>query len=223
MQGFMYFRDMSSINDAFFQKPQRWQFELLALRNILLSESLQESIKWGTPCYSWEDKNIVILGPFKHYVTLGFFKGALLSDTLNLLVKPGEHSQAGRQLRVESVEEIKQKEVIILQYLQQAIQVEQKGIEFVPTEMNLGIFPEEWASRLAATPALAKAFHQLTPGRQRAYQIFFSAPQQAATRERRIDKMVPLILSGKGINDCTCGLSNKMPYCDGSHKQLRKQ
>jgi uncharacterized protein YdeI (YjbR/CyaY-like superfamily) len=223
MQGFMYFRDMSSINDAFFQKPQRWQFELLALRNILLSESLQESIKWGTPCYSREDKNIVILGPFKHYVTLGFFKGALLSDTLNLLVKPGEHSQAGRQLRVESVEEIKQKEVIILQYLQQAIQVEQKGIEFVPTEMNLGIFPEEWASRLAATPALAKAFHQLTPGRQRAYQIFFSAPQQAATRERRIDKMVPLILSGKGINDCTCGLSNKMPYCDGSHKQLRKQ
>jgi uncharacterized protein YdeI (YjbR/CyaY-like superfamily) len=214
---------MSSINDAFFQKPQRWQPELLALRTILISEPLQESIKWGKPCYSWEDKNIVILGPFKNFVTLGFFKGALLSDTLELLVKPGEHTQAGRQLRFESVEDIKQKEVTIRQYLQQAIQIEQKGIEFVPTELNSGIFPEEWASRLAATPALAKAFSQLTPGRQRAYQIYFSAPQQAATRERRIDKMVPLILSGKGINDCTCGLSKKMPYCDGSHKQLRNQ
>jgi hypothetical protein len=138
-------------------------------------------------------------------------------------VKPGEHTQAGRQLRVESEEDINQKEVTIRQYLREAIQIEQKGIELEPTELRSGIFPEEWASRLAATPVLEQAFNQLTPGRQRAYQIYFSAPQQSITRERRIDKMAPLILSGKGINDCTCGLSNKMPYCDGSHKQLRKQ
>ena len=212
---------MSSINDAFFQKPQRWQQELLALRNILLSEPLQESLKWGIPCYTWGDKNLVILQPFKNYLALGFFKGSLLTDTHHILVKPGEHTQAGRQLRVESVADIQQKELAIREYVQQAIFIEQKGIVLPSTESPTGIIPEEWASRLAATPALAKAFNQLTPGRQRAYHIYFSAPQQAATRERRIDKMVPLILSGKGINDCTCGLSKKMPYCDGSHKQLR--
>jgi len=214
---------MSSINDAFFQKQQRWQQELLALRNILLSEPLQESLKWGIPCYTWGDKNLVILQPFKNYLALGFFKGALLTDTHHMLVKPGEHTQAGRQLRVESLEDIQQMEPVIRQYIQQAIQIEQRGIQLQPTESPAGIFPKEWTSRLAATPALAKAFNQLTPGRQRAYQIYFSAPQQVATRERRIDKMVPLILSGKGINDCTCGLSKKMPYCDGSHKQLREQ
>lgn len=214
---------MSSINDAFFQKQQRWQQELLALRNILLSEPLQESLKWGIPCYTWGDKNLVILQPFKNYLALSFFKGALLTDTHYMLVKPGEHTQAGRQLRVESLEDIELKEAAIRQYVQAAILIEQNGIALEPTESPAGIFPEEWASRLAATPALAKAFNQLTPGRQRAYQIYFSAPQQAATRERRIDKMVPLILSGKGINDCTCGLSKKMPYCDGSHKQLREQ
>ena len=219
----MYFRIMSSITDAFFQKPQPWQQELLSLRNVLLSEPLQESIKWGKPCYSWEDKNLVILQPFKNYLALGFFKGALLIDTHHMLVKPGENTQAGRQLRVESLADIQQKESAIRQYVQQAIQIEQKGIPLQPTESPAGIFPEEWASRLAATPALAKAFNQLTPGRQRAYHIYFSAPQQVATRERRIDKMVPLILSGKGINDCTCGLSKKMPYCDGSHKLLREQ
>jgi uncharacterized protein YdeI (YjbR/CyaY-like superfamily) len=121
------------------------------------------------------------------------------------------------------LEDIQQKETLIRQYIQQAIQIEQRGIPLQPTVSHAGIFPEEWASRLAATPTLAKAFNQLTLGRQRAYQIYFSAPQQVATRERRIDKMLPLILSGKGINDCTCGLSKKMPYCDGSHKQLRKQ
>ena len=214
---------MSSINDAFFQKPQPWQQELLVLRNILQTEPLQESIKWGKPCYSWEDKNLVILQPFKNYLALGFFKGSLLTDTHHILVKPGEHTQAGRQLRVESLADIQQKESAIRQYVQQAILIEQKGIVLPSTESPTGIIPEEWASRLAATPALAKAFNQLTPGRQRAYQIYFSAPQQGATRERRIDKMVPLILSGKGINDCTCGLSKKMPYCDGSHKLLREQ
>jgi uncharacterized protein YdeI (YjbR/CyaY-like superfamily) len=213
---------MSSINDAFFQRPQPWQQELLVLRNILQTEPLQESIKWGKPCYSWEDKNLVILQPFKNFLALGFFKGALLTDTHHMLVKPGEHTQAGRQLRVESLADIQQKELAIREYVQQAILIEQKGIVLPSTESPMGIIPEEWASRLVAKPALAKAFNQLTPGRQRAYQIYFSAPQQAATRERRIDKMVPLILSGKGINDCTCGLSKKMPYCDGSHKQLQK-
>ena len=214
---------MSSINDAFFQKPQPWQQELLVLRNILQTEPLQESIKWGKPCYSWEDKNLVILQPFKNYLALVFFKGSLLTDTHHILVKPGEHTQAGRQLRVESLADIQQKESAIRQYVQQAILIEQKGIVLPSTESPTGIIPEEWTSRLAAKPALAKAFNQLTPGRQRAYHIYFSAPQQTATRERRIDKMVPLILSGKGINDCTCGLSKKMPYCDGSHKQLRGQ
>lgn len=213
---------MNSNTDSYFQQLQQWKEELLALRTLLLSIPLQESIKWGHACYSHADKNIVILQPFKNYLALGFFKGASISDTYKLLVKPGKYTQAGRQLRIESVADIQQKEPAIRQYLQQAILIEQKGIELPSSESPTDIFPEEWATRLAARPALAKAFNQLTPGRQRAYQIYFSAPQQSATRERRIDKMIPLIMSGKGINDCTCGLSNKMPYCDGSHKQLQK-
>lgn len=214
---------MISNTDAYFNRLQLWKAELLAIRTILLEIPLQESIKWGNACYSREGKNIVILQPFKNYLALGFFKGALISDTYELLVKPGQHTQAARQLRIESVADVQQKELAIRQYVQQAIVIEQKAIVVPSVDSPAGVFPEEWASRLSATPALAKAFHQLTPGRQRAYQIYFSAPQQSATRERRIDKMIPLILCGKGINDCTCGLSKKMPYCDGSHKQLVKQ
>lgn len=213
---------MHSKNDEYFQQLKQWNREMLALRKILQSEPLQESIKWGNACYSWEDKNIVILQPFKSYLALGFFKGAFITDTFQLMVKPGKHTQFGRQLRVESVEDIQQKQVAIRQYVQQAILIEQKEIPLQVNESTADIFPAEWATRLAATPALAKAFYQLTPGRQRAYQIYFSTPQQSATRERRIDKMIPLILCGKGINDCTCGLSKKMPYCDGSHKVLKK-
>lgn len=214
---------MISDTDAYFSRLEQWKPALLALRKILLSIPLQESIKWGNACYSRDGKNIVILQPFKNYLALGFFKGALLSDTHQLLVTPGKHTREGRQLRIESVEDIKQKESAIRQYVQEAITIEKKGKRVPSTESPAGVFPSEWASRLSATPAIAKAFHQLTPGRQRAYQIYFSAPQQSATRERRIDKMIPLILCGKGINDCTCGLSKKMPYCDGSHKQLVKQ
>ena len=207
--------------DLYFLERTTWKQELLALRKILLSLTLEETIKWGNPCYVAGKHNIVMLQPFKNYCALGFFKGASIADKHDLLVKPGEHTQEGRQMRFEGVEKIQQQNSIILQYVKQAIKLAgTKKIVAAPSKQK-EIFPSELVARLQSEPLLAKAFMALTPGRQRAYQIYFAAPQQSATRERRIDKMTPLILSGKGINDCTCGLSNKMPYCDGSHKQLR--
>lgn len=209
--------------DDFFSDVRLWSEELKALRAILQTLPLTESIKWGKPCYSFGKHTIVILQPFKNYCALGFFKGAGISDKHNLLVKPGEHTQDGRQMRFENTAIIQQHAAIILQYVKEAIRLAAIPKTNTTPKNNPGIFPPELVARLQSQPSLQKAFAALSPGRQRAYQIYFDAAQQSATRERRIDKMTPLILSGKGINDCTCGLSKRMPYCDGSHKKLQKQ
>jgi uncharacterized protein YdeI (YjbR/CyaY-like superfamily) len=206
--------------DEFLEKIDKWQSELSLLRKILLDCQLVETIKWGQPCYMFNKTNVVILANFKESCAVSFLKGALLSDTENLLVKPGENSQSGRFLRFKSEEEIRALEPIIKSYIFEAIEIEKAGLKIPQRTVDSDPIPSELLQRFEENPALKNAFESLTPGRQRAYNMFFSAAKQAATRFSRIDSYTERILNKKGMNDCVCGLSKKMPGCDGSHKQL---
>ncbi len=206
--------------DAFLEKTDKWKAELTALRNIMLDCQLIETLKWGQPCYMFNKSNLVILANFKESCAINFFKGALLSDTENLLVKPGENSQSGRFLRFKSLEEIIAAEPIIKAYIFEAIEVEKAGLKIAPRDPNAESLIPELIQRFEENPMLKQAFESLTPGRQRAYNLFFTAAKQSATRYSRIDSYTERILNKKGINDCICGLSKRMPSCDGSHKQL---
>ena len=205
--------------DQFIQNAKQWKTEMVLLRSILLSCKLVESIKWGQPCYTINDKNIVIIAAFKTHIDLGFFNGVLLKDVKGLLVKQGANTQASRQLRFKSVSEIEKLKSVITNYVKEAIKNEVDGIK--PTlEKPEAIVVEELDVIFKKNAPLKKAFNALTPGRQRAYLIYFSGAKQSETRIARIEKHTAGILAGRGINDCTCGLSKKMPYCDGSHNQL---
>jgi uncharacterized protein YdeI (YjbR/CyaY-like superfamily) len=205
---------------AYIGKVKNWQAEMKALRAMLIEFPLTEELKWGKPCYAFENSNIIIIQGFKEYCGLLFFKGALLKDAKGLLVKPGENTQGGRLLKFTSVQEINKLTTTIKSYIKEAIEVEKKGLKIEPINTEL-VLPEELLVQFKKSASFKKAFNALTPGRQRAYNMFFTAAKQAATRETRIEKYKDQIMSGKGINDCTCGLSQKMPYCDGSHKQLK--
>jgi len=205
---------------AYIGKVKNWQVEMKALRAILIEFPLTEELKWGKPCYAFENSNIIIIQGFKEYCGLLFFKGALLKDAKGLLVKPGENTQGGRLLKFTSVQEINKLTTTIKSYIKEAIEIEKKGLKIEPINTEL-VLPEELLAQFKKSASFKKAFNALTPGRQRAYNMFFTAAKQAATRETRIEKYKGPIMSGKGINDCTCGLSQKMPYCDGSHKQLK--
>jgi uncharacterized protein YdeI (YjbR/CyaY-like superfamily) len=206
--------------DAFIQSAEKWQEEMALLRNILLDCSLMEEYKWKQPCYSFQNSNVVIIGPFKDFVVLGFFKGALLSDPENVLVKPGVNSQSTRMFRFTNVKQILELESIIKAYVYEAIEVEKAGLKVELKKTEDYNIPEELISQFEKDPKLKVAFSQLTPGRQRAYLLHFSEAKQSATRTARIEKYTSRILKGKGINDCVCGLSKRMPNCDGSHKNL---
>ena len=205
---------------AYIGKVKNWQVEMKALRAILIEFPLTEELKWGKPCYAFENSNIIIIQGFKEYCGLLFFKGALFKDAKGLLVKPGENTQGGRLLKFTSVQEINKLTTTIKSYIKEAIEIEKKGLKIEPINTEL-VLPEELLAQFKKSASFKKAFNALTPGRQRAYNMFFTAAKQAATRETRIEKYKGQIMSGKGINDCTCGLSQKMPYCDGSHKQLK--
>jgi len=209
---------MRSPVDVFFATAKQWKDELSTLRTILLDCNLTEELKWGKPCYMSEGKNIIILQPFKGYCALGFFNGALLKDDKQILVKPGENTQAGRQIRFTQLQEIIKMRATLKSYINEAINVEKAGLKVEPISSTEIILPDELKHEMANNSAFKKAFSALTPGRQRAYVMFFSAAKQPTTRVTRIQKYRNQILEGKGINDCTCGLSKKMPYCDGSHK-----
>jgi len=204
--------------DSYFSKLTHWQEVLEKLRNILLDAQLTEELKWRKPCYTFQNSNIVILGGFKEYCALSFFKGSLLKDPSNLLVAPGENSQSVRMIKFTSVAQIDQITPILKKYLNEAIAVEKAGLKVVLKDNTKLRFSEEFQRKLNQYPLLKTAFDGLTPGRQRAYNLHFSAAKQAKTREARIEKYIPKILEGIGINDCTCGLSKKQPYCDGSHR-----
>jgi uncharacterized protein YdeI (YjbR/CyaY-like superfamily) len=192
---------MNSRVDAFLGKAKKWREEFEKLRMIVLDCGLTEELKWGKPCYTFEQSNIVIIQGFKEYCALLFFKGALLHDANGILVKPGEHTQAGRQIRFTNVGEIVEMEPILKAYIHEAIEVERAGLKVDLKKTAAFTIPEEFQSKLDKSPALKTAFDALTPGRQRAYLLHFSAPKQRKTRESRVEKCIPQILNGKGLND----------------------
>jgi len=187
--------------DAFLSKAKRWQDEMGQLREIGLGCGLSEELKWRFPCYTSGGKNIVIIQGFKEYCALLFFKGALLKDPDGILVRPGENTQAGRQIRFTSGREIVEMGSTLRAYIHEAVEVEKAGLK-VPTRKKTElVFPEEFQKKLDGDPALKAAFDALTPGRQRAYNMYFSAAKQSRTREARIEKCLQRILEGKGLSD----------------------
>jgi uncharacterized protein YdeI (YjbR/CyaY-like superfamily) len=212
---------MNSLVDAFLCKTKKWQEELEALRAIILDCGLIEELKWRQPCYTFNEANIVIIGGFKGYCSLMFFKGALLNDSKGILIQQTENVQSGRQIRFTNVTEILKIEAILKAYIFEAIEVEKAGLKVNFKKDTDIIFPEELQQKLKNDAVFKTAFNALTAGRQKGYMLHFSAPTQSSTRVSRIEKYTQQILNGKGFRDCTCGLSKKMPNCDGSHKLLR--
>ncbi|QGJ71065.1 Bacteriocin-protection, YdeI/OmpD-Associated family protein [Planctomycetales bacterium 10988] len=208
--------------DAYIENAKRWQEELKTLRTILLDTPLTEAFKWRIPCYTFQNSNLVNFTALKDSCTLSFFKGALLKDPKGILEKPGNHSQSFRVIRFTSVQEILKVEPFIKEYIHEAIEAEKAGLKIEIDKSRELEPPEELLATFKESPDLKEAFHALTPGRQRGYVLFFSSAKQSKTRQTRIEKYRQQILDGKGINDCTCGLSKKMPACDGSHKALLK-
>ncbi|MBU9705621.1 YdeI/OmpD-associated family protein [Paenibacillus sp. AK121] len=187
--------------DAYLDKVKKWKAEMEKLRAIMLDCQLTEELKWGKPCYMFQNSNIAIIQGFKEHCALMFFKGALLNDPNGILIKPGEDTQAGRQIRFTNVEGIVEMEAILKDYINEAIEVEKAGLKVDFKKNTELIFPEEFQAKLDEDPALKTAFAALTPGRQRAYVMHFSAPKQSKTRESRIEKCMQDILNGKGLND----------------------
>ena len=192
---------MNSKVDVYFSKAKKWQEELAKLRMIILDCQLSEELKWGKPCYTFQKHNIVIILPLKEYCTLLFCKGALLNDAKGILIKPGENTQGARQLRLTNVREIVEMETILKAHIYEAIEVEKAGLKVNFKKITEFIIPEELQNKLDESPALKTAFDALTPGRQRAYILYFSAPKQSKTRESRVGKCMQQILNGKGLND----------------------
>lgn len=187
--------------DFYFSKSNKWQSELEQLRKIALDCHLTEELKWGTPCYTLQGKNIVLIHDFKEYCAFLFFKGALLKDTDGILIQPSKNVQAQRQIRFTNVEEIVKKVTILKAYIYEAIEVEKAGLEVKFKKTEEFIIVEEFQKKLDELPDLKMAFEALTPGRQRAYMLHFSSPKQSKTRESRVEKCIPQILDGKGLND----------------------
>ena len=187
--------------DVYLTKAKKWQEEMEKLRMIILDCQLTEELKWGKPCYTFQKSNIVLIVGFKEYCALIFCKGALLNDANGILIKPGENTQAGRQIRFTNVREIVEMETVLKAYIYEAIEVEKAGLKVNFKKNTELIFPEEFQNKLDQIPALKTAFDALTPGRQRAYNLYFSAPKQSKTRESRVEKCRQQILNGKGLND----------------------
>ena len=191
----------NSAVDFYFIKNEQWQKEITRLRSIILDCNLQEELKWGCPCYTSGGANIVLIHVFKEYCAVLFFKGALLKDDDQILIQQTKNVQAQRQVRFTSMQEVVKKESLLKQYIYQAIEVEKAGLKVELKKSSEFAVAEEFQKKLNSHPALKAAFKKLTPGRQRAYLLYFSAPKQPKTREGRVEKSIPLILAGKGLND----------------------
>jgi uncharacterized protein YdeI (YjbR/CyaY-like superfamily) len=187
--------------DAYLRKAKKWQEEMEQLRALFLKGQLNEELKWGKPCYSFQKSNIVIILPLKEYCALLFCKGALLKDAHGILIKAGENTQAARQVRFSNVREIVKMKTILKAYIHEAIEAEKAGLKVIYKETADFVIPEEFQNKLDTLPALKKAFAALTPGRQRGYLLHFSAAKQSKTRTSRVEKCIPQILKGKGLND----------------------
>ena len=187
--------------DFFFDKAEKWQKEFEKLRAIVLDCQLTEDLKWGCPCYTLQNGNVVLIHGFKEYCALLFFKGALLTDANGILIQQTENVQSARQVRFTSLRQIAEMEPILKTYIHEAIEVEKAGLKVAfkqPSDYNM---PEEFETKLSENPALRTAFQALTPGRQRGYLLYFSQPKQSKTRHTRIEKYTQQILDGKGLND----------------------
>ncbi|MFK3938080.1 YdeI family protein [Alkalihalobacillus sp. NPDC078783] len=187
--------------DAFLDREKRWKEEFTALRHIVCAAEVVEEFKWGNPCYTVNGKNVVLIHGFKEYCALLFMKGALLTDSDGLLVQQTENVQAARQIRFKDLQEIEENSEKIVAYINQAIDVEKAGLK---VELNLDTektIPLELEQKFQENTELEEAFEKLTPGRQRAYLLYFAQAKQAKTREARIEKYVQHILNGKGLKD----------------------
>jgi uncharacterized protein YdeI (YjbR/CyaY-like superfamily) len=195
---------MNGINhkvDFFFSKAEKWQEEYKKLRTIVLDCGLTEEYKWMHPCYTFQENNIVLIHGFKEYCAILFIKGALLKDPKGILIQQTENVQSGRQVRFTNLQEIVKLEPVLKAYIKEAIEVEKAGLNVELKKTTEYSIPEELINKLEEVPGLQDAFDALTPGRQRGYYLYFSAPKQSKTRVSRIEKYIPQILNGKGLND----------------------
>ena|SRR5689334_3058963 len=187
--------------DFFFSKPTKWQDEFKKLRKIILGCGLTEELKWGKPCYTFQQSNVVLIHGFKEYCALLFMKGALLKDPKGVLIQQTENVQAARQIRFTNGREIAKIEPVLKAYIKEAIEVEKAGLEVSYKRTSEFRVPDEFQNKLDANPVLRTAFDALTPGRQRGYILYFSGAKQSNTRESRVEKCIPQILKGKGLDD----------------------
>ena len=187
--------------DFYFTKAKKWQEELSQLRLIILDCGITEELKWGCPCYTYHNKNIVLIHAFKEYCALLFFKGALLNDPKNILVQQTKNVQSARQIRFTNSTEITKLTRHLKAYIYEAIEVEKAGLKVESKKASAYPIPKEFKKKLKEQPSLKNAFEALTPGRQRGYILYFSAPKLSKTRETRVEKYMPQILKGKGLND----------------------
>lgn len=207
--------------DTFISELKKWKEEMSLLRSLILGCGLEETYKWKVPCYTFGKSNIVLIHGFKDYCAIAFFKGVLLKDEQGVLIQQTENVQSARQIRFENIQQIKDLEATIKAYIFEAIEVEKAGLKVEMKTVTDFEIPEELILQLQADKAFSEAFEKLTPGRKKAYYLFFNGAKQAATRLSRIEKNKERILKGYGLNDCVCGLSKRMPNCDGSHKVLK--
>ncbi|MFK0521820.1 YdeI family protein [Paenibacillus illinoisensis] len=187
--------------DPYFNKLKNWKEEFGLLREIILDCGLTEDFKWMHPCYTLDGKNIVLIHGFKEYCALLFHKGALLKDPHGILIQQTENVQAARQLRFTNAQTIQEMQLIIQDYIEEAVHIEKAGLQVELKKHDEYALPEELANKFVEIPDLKTAFEGLTPGRQRAYIMHFSSPKQSKTRESRVEKYIPHILDGKGLND----------------------
>lgn len=187
--------------DWFFEKDTPWQKEYEKMRTIALDCGLNEELKWGCPCYTYQNTNIVLIHGFKDYCAYLFFKGALLNDPNGILIQQTKNVQSARQIRFANVREVAKLERTLKAYIYEAIEVEKAGLKVKLKKTSDYKIPEEFQVKLNKMPSLKKAFEALTPGRQRAYIFYFSQAKQSKTRETRVEKYLKKILSGKGLED----------------------
>lgn len=204
--------------DALIEKSKKWSTELAELRTLILECDLEEEVKWKQACYTLNGKNIAIIAGFKEYCAILFFKGALLKDGDGILTQPTENVQSGRQFRFSNLNDIKKQKELIISFIYEAIEVEKAGLKVPTSKRNEIEVPSELVAEFEKSEDLKSAFLKLTPGRQRAYLLFFTGAKQSKTVTDRIQKYVSRILKGQGLNDCVCGLSKRGTTCDGSHK-----
>jgi uncharacterized protein YdeI (YjbR/CyaY-like superfamily) len=195
------FMEMNPKVDWFFNKAKKWQEEYDRLRMIALDCGLTEELKWGCPCYTFDQSNIVLIHGFKQYCALLFFKGALLKDAKGILIQQTDNVQVARQIRFTNVEQIARMEPVLKGYVKEAVKIEKAGIKVSLKKTSEFKMPGEFQDVLDRTPAVKKAFYALTPGRQRGYLLYFASAKLSKTRESRIEKSMPRILKGKGLDD----------------------